>query len=74
MNILIEKRTGDAVVTLMEQYSALPYRHGNTSILTIEHWLDAAGAPPRATLIFPVGVLLKNSSRGMNSTMLPPAK
>lgn len=36
----------DAMVALMEQYSALPLPgHGSTSSLTIEGWLDAAGAP-----------------------------
>lgn len=36
----------DAMVALMEQYSVLPLPgHGSTSSLTIEEWLDAAGAP-----------------------------
>ena len=36
----------DAMVALMEQYSVLPLPgHGSSSSLTIEGWLDAAGAP-----------------------------
>ncbi len=36
----------DAMVALMEQYAVLPLPgHGSTSDLTIEGWLDAAGAP-----------------------------
>jgi hypothetical protein len=36
----------DAMVQLMQDYSALPLPgHGSSATLTIEQWLDAAGAP-----------------------------
>jgi hypothetical protein len=36
----------DAMVRLMQDYSALPLPgHGSSATLTIEQWLDAAGAP-----------------------------
>ena len=36
----------DAMVQLMQNYSALPLPgHGSSATLTLEQWLDAAGAP-----------------------------
>lgn len=49
----------DAMVALMELYSVLPLPgHGATSSITIEHWLDRAGAPRHANV--PRGPALKN--------------